>query len=86
VYIAIEGRYTYLGRFDEEGAAARKYDEHAAALGKLLNFPDEREQAFKRFMAAKSSRWVPRSRHSFIRRPFASHRCISLLRNTLMHL
>ena len=37
--IQIDGKTTYLGTFDDEETAARKYDEHAPRLGRPLNFP-----------------------------------------------
>ena len=39
--IRIDGKQTHLGLFDNEKTAARKFDEHAARLGRLLNFPSE---------------------------------------------
>ena len=39
--INIDGKLTRLGFFDDEETAARKYDEHAACLGRPLNFPSE---------------------------------------------
>eukprot|EP00613_Pedinella_sp_CCMP2098_P018127 CAMPEP_0171769984 /NCGR_PEP_ID=MMETSP0991-20121206/53252_1 /TAXON_ID=483369 /ORGANISM="non described non described, Strain CCMP2098" /LENGTH=285 /DNA_ID=CAMNT_0012375093 /DNA_START=62 /DNA_END=917 /DNA_ORIENTATION=+ len=39
--ICIDGKSTYLGIFDNEEEAARKYDENAAYLGKTVNFPAE---------------------------------------------
>ena len=39
--IVIDGKQTHLGRFDDEETAAREYDEHAARLGRPLNFPSE---------------------------------------------
>ena len=39
--IKIEARPKFLGYFDNEEAAARKYDEHASSLGRPLNFPSE---------------------------------------------
>jgi len=40
VQITIDGKSKFLGYFDSEVAAARKYDEVAATLvGRLLNFP-----------------------------------------------
>ena len=34
-----DGKKTYLGSFDDEEGAARKYDDIAATLGRPLNFP-----------------------------------------------
>lgn len=39
--IKINANFRYLGAFEKEEDAARKYDEAAAPLGRLLNFPDE---------------------------------------------
>ena len=39
--ISIDGKSTHLGNFDDEETAARKFDEHAARLGRPLNFPSE---------------------------------------------
>ena len=39
--ISIDGKQKNLGYFADEETAARKYDEHAAHLGWLLNFPSE---------------------------------------------
>ena len=36
--IVIDGKQTHLGRFGDEETAAREYDEHAARLGRPLNF------------------------------------------------
>ena len=37
--ISIEGKLIHLGNFDDEETSAQKYDEHAARLGRPLNFP-----------------------------------------------
>jgi hypothetical protein len=39
--IMISGKVTYLGYFDVEEDAARKFDEVAAPLGRVINFPSE---------------------------------------------
>ena len=39
--IRIDEKQAHLGNFDDEETAARKYDEHAARLGRPLNFPSE---------------------------------------------
>ena len=39
--IYIDGKHSHLGYFDDEETAARKFDEHAARLGRPLNFPSE---------------------------------------------
>eukprot|EP00614_Pseudopedinella_elastica_P019709 CAMPEP_0172652056 /NCGR_PEP_ID=MMETSP1068-20121228/243124_1 /TAXON_ID=35684 /ORGANISM="Pseudopedinella elastica, Strain CCMP716" /LENGTH=503 /DNA_ID=CAMNT_0013466461 /DNA_START=219 /DNA_END=1727 /DNA_ORIENTATION=- len=39
--IKVEGKSIHLGHFNDEHEAARKYDEHAARLGRNVNFPDE---------------------------------------------
>ena len=39
-----DGKKTYLGSYDDEEEAARKYDEAAAILGRPLNFPKERRR------------------------------------------
>jgi hypothetical protein len=37
--IVIDGKVTCLGTFDSEEAAARKFDEVAAPLGRAVNLP-----------------------------------------------
>ena len=39
--IKVEGKSLHLGHFLDEYEAARKYDEHAARLGRPVNFPEE---------------------------------------------
>jgi len=39
--IKVEGKSLHLGHFLDEHEAARKYDEHAARLGRPVNFPEE---------------------------------------------
>ena len=41
--IGIEGKVTFLGDFYSEEEAARAYDERAASLGRLINFPGPTE-------------------------------------------
>ena len=38
--ITMDGILTHLGYFDDDETAARKYDEHAARIGRPINFPD----------------------------------------------
>ena len=46
--IKIDGKDKRIGNFRDEETAARKYDEHAAPLGRPLNFPsDGQAQAVK---------------------------------------
>lgn len=45
--IQVNGKKTHLGYFHDEADAARKYDEHAAANGRSLNFPPEGHAAVK---------------------------------------
>ena len=42
--IDFEGKRKFLGYFDDEKDAARKYDEHAALEGKPVNFPQHAGQ------------------------------------------
>ena len=37
--ITMDGILTHLGYFDDDETAARKYDEHAARIGRPINFP-----------------------------------------------
>lgn len=39
--IKVEGKSLHLGHFLDEHEAARKYDQHAARLGRPVNFPEE---------------------------------------------
>ena len=39
--IKLEGKMKGLGTFESEEAAARKFDEAAAPLGRAVNFPTE---------------------------------------------
>ena len=50
--ITIDGKTTHLGNFDDEETAARKFDEHAARLGRPLNFPSEGQAQVKRLLTS----------------------------------
>ena len=43
--ITMDGILTHLGYFDDDETAARKYDEHAARIGRPINFPPEGDNA-----------------------------------------
>jgi len=53
-HITIDGKKTYLGYFDSEKAAAHKFDEAAASLGRRLNFPNSQPVVLEMIDAAES--------------------------------